>query len=987
MVPANLVSAGFDSQRFLKRSLNWGLGFLLWFSAQALFAETPKVCPPADREVDGMPVNYNHCQAMPEMNGCPEFMKEYLACRPNRKILTQYRSFPKKAPGMAEQSVLGYCTGDRIERHDGKVHRYYKIVVRESSKDTPGRLSSSGKYTFLYSYLDQDLKDFQGKKIRACTQSWVYNFDKSNERPFNSPNLYFNEGEVAEIDVVNFSKQNLTIHWHGLLIENNMDGVPNVTQASIKPGATFSYKFELKQNGTYWYHPHTGLQEQHLKGAITIFPKAGVTDPIFANDKTKYHHERVLLLNDFKAADSELTRNRLMMGMGQYQFESGLYTDLYSAIRIDGLAGFKKYFNNLATMGMPNMDKADIWYDAFFINDSECLNCGVLKNQLKFPTAKNSLSDARYQFKKGERIRLRLINGSGSSYFYVNYANEMDSEYNPKTTSPEEKQRIEERKHPMIIVAKDGRSIKAPGAFGDVDPLSTDQILIGMGETYDVIVEITEDNTAFELLVKSYDDFKSGRLARVLIGSSTRESTTKVNRARNPQVYLWGNADDDGIYAQAKYSDMNSIESFNPPVDSQGEIPPLQQFNFRLHMDMDNYKSQILVDHKRDKETHSETVLKKDGHGMDYFVVPKGNRIQLNFNNSMIEGMMNHPIHLHGNYFRLTRLNPKQPEKGYDVTETWSGAELHTANVFPGQKLGLEFYVRSDQEEALAVSKGEPPTHGCWMIHCHNLYHMSNSMMMYLKTGDSVCPAEAQENPKDHHAGSSVPSQTQISAEASGAQWSNKVIQFNVRGGVNQSGLTEGAGFKATAANGNRGQIYVNAMFQHLSPAFDRATTEMADWSAQGEVKYCRSREHCVFLSIYDEKQTRSVDKQNRFEAYVGGSYQNYSIPWLSPLAFRAGVGVVTENSKDGKSKTAPALNLETDLRLPLFPNTIGEMGVGCRGEYCKDLFVGASLSNRSLSPFIELRPQVGYSVMDKGYVGFEAVFHFEPISMGGSHE
>jgi FtsP/CotA-like multicopper oxidase with cupredoxin domain len=884
----------------------------------AAIAETPAQCPPSERIVNGMPINYQHCTTMPTMQGCPEFIKEYEACRPpRRKIeLSDLLDFPESEPGIEEQEKLGFCIGDTVTRAG---HRIYKLVVEESTPETKGRAKNTGDYKFIYSYLNQNNKNGQ-----ACRVSPVYHNKEIPYRSINAPNLFFKKGEIADIEVENRSTEKITIHWHGILLSNGMDGVPNVTQKLIEPGSTYKYSFELKQEGTYWYHPHSDMHEQQLRGGIVIYDVE--EDPVFQEDKTKYHHDRVVLMNDFKAEDPNKVLNRLILGMNQYSQESENYTDLYTATKTSGLYGFMQYFKNIKNMGMPNMDKSDVWYSSFFVNDS---------NNENYP----------FFIKpgKGERVRLRLINGSASSYLYVNYANEMDSRYDPVNTTPEDKKEMEARKLTMTIIAKDGRTVV---------PVETDQILMGMGETYDVLVDIPDPKTAYELLVKSYDDLRSERLARVYLGAPTDVFSTKVVHGRNVPVFLWGHGVDDGIYTQVNYSQLKSLMNTGIPKDRNGNTKDLEQFNLRLNGDMETYKWQILSDKKADKKmslnsTHKyDSTLKYDSDNMPYLVIPTGKRVRMNFTNTMVEGMMNHPMHLHGNFFRVVQSPDQKPE------EIWQSAEMHTANVFPDQTLSLEFDVPTKEED--------PSSQGCWMLHCHNLYHMANSMMMYVVTEGSTCPAMPMKDHASHEHAKNNKSVSSMSLSAlNPMSLKGQIIQFLGGAGVSKNGMIQTVGFNGAASNGNKGHLYFKGRLNHTTPVF--AGDQIEKWDAEGETSYCISRAHCVKLILkHSSDKPKGDPRDQKLTAYVGASYQYYFNPLLSTLQFNAGVGAQTKYGSDIATSVRPALMLETNLRFPILPNTMGELSVGCEGEYCNEFT--AKLSGENRISHLVLEPEIGYS-------------------------
>lgn len=241
------------------------------------------------------------------------------------------------------------------------------------------------------------------------------------------PTLRFTEGDTAVIRVHNsLTKESTSTHWHGLLVPNAMDGVPYLTTPPIEPGTSFTFRFPLKHSGTYWYHSHTGLQEQRgVYGSIVVAPRGG--EPV------KTDKEHVLVLSDWTNRNPKTIMRSLMAGYDYDAIKKGNKQSLYGAAEVGALGD---YFEREKTR-IPPMDLSDVYYDAFFINGQ----------------ASSKLSG-----KPGEKVRLRLINAGASTYFYVH-------------TSA----------GPMTIVAADGPP---------VEPVKVDNLLMGIAETYDIVVTV-----------------------------------------------------------------------------------------------------------------------------------------------------------------------------------------------------------------------------------------------------------------------------------------------------------------------------------------------------------------------------------------------------------------------------------------------------------------------------------------------------------------
>jgi FtsP/CotA-like multicopper oxidase with cupredoxin domain len=254
------------------------------------------------------------------------------------------------------------------------------------------------------------------------------------------PTLRFTEGDRAVIRVHNQMDVETSIHWHGLLLPNAMDGVPFVTQPPIAPGETFTYEFDLRQSGTYWYHSHTALQEQRgLFGAFVITPKsAGEYDGL---------REHVVVLSDWTDEDADAVLQTLKRGSEWYSIRKGSGQSILGAARVGKLGA---YFSR-ELQRMPPMDIADVYYDRFLLN-------GAPQQALAA--------------EPGERIRLRIIDGSASTFFYLEYAG-----------------------GPMQVISADGLPVQ---------PFDEKRLLIGIAETYDVIVTVPPDGS-YELRATAHD--------------------------------------------------------------------------------------------------------------------------------------------------------------------------------------------------------------------------------------------------------------------------------------------------------------------------------------------------------------------------------------------------------------------------------------------------------------------------------------------------
>lgn len=778
----------------------------------------------------GMPINQAMCGQMPTMACCKEFFEHQTAKRPQRKhIATQdLAPFPAKAPGMDSYHDLGYCTGTL---------RNEMVEIT----DTDGAKITRSTIIRHYDLITENSKGYFQINIKNCP---TLNHPDINEkkRAINAPPLFFQNGEIAEIVVTNISSENTSIHWHGIELENGVDGVPGITQKPIAPNTSYQYRFQLKQDGTYWYHPHT-LQEQNARGAFIIFPKGN--DPVFNNRKTdtRYQHDRTILLTDYLNLNPQKILKHLEQDSGNVQLDGKLYNDLWTAYKTDNGKGFRRAFQNLLSMGMFAMDKADIYYSDFFINDERCVNC---KEQ-----SQNSREQSELEFGQihaGERVRLRIINGSSSSYFYLDYANNKSLPDNQKL--------------PMVIVAKDGKNVK---------PVEVDQLYLGMGECYDIVVEVPDADKGYELRLKSIDDQFNKRLSRIIIGHSG--VGTKIQEARDVPVTTYGNLPNEN-YIQVNY-DM--LKSLNPaPIDPN---IPVKYYDFELLGNMENYYWQI-------KGVNGTKLDPKAT--MPILEIPSNTRIHVTIHDSMKMGMMNHPMHLHGQFFRLIKKN----ESLSDVADR---AFMHTATVFPGGDLELEFYSGNI---------------GTWMFHCHNLYHMANSMMMAFRTKNDS-PDSNQE-----HMDMDMP------------------MKDSANESVSSTGLDLGVGtdsfngqIKYISPNGNRNLNEVDAFFDRIEKPGNVTI------SAGGAYDYCYEPNKCVTLNLDFHQYIKDGEI---IESSVAPGV-GYRINPLNSKLLTASVQVYTNQT------IKASLNSE----IPIAPNTTLEGEVGCEGQYCKDFEAGFALSIR----------------------------------------
>ncbi|MBU2045856.1 MAG: multicopper oxidase domain-containing protein, partial [Bacteroidetes bacterium] len=282
-------------------------------------------------------------------------------------------------------------------------------------------LINPGKRVVYDLYITDTLVNFTGKTVKA----------QAINGQIPGPTLRFTEGDTAVIHVHNQMKDETSVHWHGLLLPNKFDGVPYLETAPIMPGQTHDFIFPLRQTGTYWYHSHTKLQEQAgLFGSIVIEAQD-------KSNKIDQYADKVMVLSDWTNQNPKNVLRMLKRGSDYFAIRKG-------AVQSYGEAISKGYGSDklmMEWMRMPAMDISDIKYDKFFINGKENVE--------------------QKDYKAGETVRLRIIDGSASSYFWAQFAGGQ-----------------------MTVVAADGLEIQ---------PVKVDKLLIGVAETYDVLITIPKD--------------------------------------------------------------------------------------------------------------------------------------------------------------------------------------------------------------------------------------------------------------------------------------------------------------------------------------------------------------------------------------------------------------------------------------------------------------------------------------------------------------
>ncbi len=292
--------------------------------------------------------------------------------------------------------------------------------------------------------------DFTGRRVKAIAVN--------GSLP--GPTLKWREGDTVTVAVTNHLRERTSIHWHGLRIPTPMDGVPGLSFAGIAPGKTFIYRFPVLQNGTYWYHSHSGFQEQlGLWGALVIEPRD--KDPI------AYDRDYVVLLSDWSDTDPETLSSNLKKQSDYYNFHKRTAGTFIDDVKTKGLRSTVADGRSWGRMNMSPTDIADVTSATYI----------YLMNG--YPAEANWTA----LFTPGERVRLRFINASAMTFFDVRIPG-----------------------LPMSVVQADGNCVQ---------PVTVDEIRLGVAETYDVIVQPQEEK-AYTIFAQpeSRGSYARGTLAR-----------------------------------------------------------------------------------------------------------------------------------------------------------------------------------------------------------------------------------------------------------------------------------------------------------------------------------------------------------------------------------------------------------------------------------------------------------------------------------------
>lgn len=488
------------------------------------------------------------------------------------------------------------------------------------------------------------------------------------------PTLRFREGEEAEITVTNNLDEATSIHWHGLILPYQMDGVPNISFPGIPPGETFTYRFPVRQNGTYWFHSHSGFQEPDgAYGSIIIEPEK--------REPFRFDREYVVVLKDKHPHSGARIMRNLKMMPDYYNRQQRTLGTFIDDVAREGLSATWSDRKDWGDMRMTPTDIEDVQGFTGLIN------------------GKSPEQNWTGLFKPDERVRLRFINASAMTYFDVRIPG------------------LE-----MTVVQADGNNVQ---------PVTVDEFRIAVAETYDVIVQPKEDR-AYAIMAESMG--RSGYAFASLAPREGMRAEMPEPRTDGPLLTMadMGMSHDNmpgmdhGAMDMTSQPEMAGMDHSNMPgmdhsamnmgakpadpfyASGSGLIPKaVNGGKFLSYADLKAQKPRY-----PERPAMREIELRLTGN-MERYVwsingikyedadpirLQYGERVRFTFIN---ETMMAHPMHLHGMWSMLDNGNGK-----------WNPVK-HTINVNPGTTVSFETEV------------DEP---GEWAFHCHLSYHMASGM-------------------------------------------------------------------------------------------------------------------------------------------------------------------------------------------------------------------------------------------------------------------
>ena len=543
---------------------------------------------------------------------------------------------------------------------DISVHPAGKIIV------------TAGNTVRYHLYVKDTLVSFTGKSKRAIAINGL----------IPGPELIFTEGDTAEIYLHNLLNEETSLHWHGTILPNQADGVPFLTTKKIGPGQTHLYKFPIVQNGTYWYHSHSALQEQSGMYGALLFK----TREESQMEQTIMHHSSMSMNNklfnkEYTVVLSEWTDDKPTQVQRRLRTVNDWFAIKKGSVQSYAEAIKEKHFKTKITnewKRMKAMDVSDVYYNRFLTNGKPEIIAS--------------------EFEAGDKVKLNVVNAGASSYFWLGFAGGK-----------------------ITVVGNDGN---------DMVPVEVDRLIIAPAETYDVVITIPE-NMSYEFRATSED--RTG-YSSLWVGAGHKMPAPTLPRLKyfegmkmmNDMMNMDGTMDDMGMQMKNQTMDMNSVmypeltgnnnetdtvkmdhsahnmndiqgmnmsastdivtlsyDMLRSPVKTILPEGPKKTLNFTLTGNMNRYV--WTLDNKTVKEA-------------DRILINKGEVLRLVIRNN---SMMRHPMHLHGHDFRV--VNNQQE---YSPLK-------NVIDIMPMETDTIEFAANQS---------------GNWFFHCHILFHMMAGM-------------------------------------------------------------------------------------------------------------------------------------------------------------------------------------------------------------------------------------------------------------------
>jgi CopA family copper-resistance protein len=494
-----------------------------------------------------------------------------------------------------------------------------------------------------------------------------------------APTLRWRQGDTVTLRVTNRLPVDTSIHWHGILLPYQMDGVPGISFEGIRPGETFTYRFKVAQTGTYWYHSHSGMQEQTgMYGAIVIDPPG--REPVRAD------RDYVVQLSDWTDEDPMRIHAKLKMQSDYYNFNQPTAVQFFRDVSQNGVSAALAKRRMWNQMRMNPTDLADI-------------------SGYTYTYLMNGVTPAGNWtglFRPGEKLRLRIINSGAMTFFDV---------------------RIPGLK--MMVVQADGQ---------DVDPVTVDEIRLGVAETYDVIV--TPRDEAYTIFAQSMDRSgfargtlapRAGMVATVPLldkpeplsmgdmmgdmggGMGAMDHSAHGGMAMDHSQHAMGGGSVRVRHARTEYGPGVDMRVDTPRTNLDDPGIGLRNNGRRVLTYADLHTIGGPIDRRqaqREIELHLTGNMERYTWSFDGLEFGRSTPVHFRRDERLRvilvnDTMMTHPMHMHGMWSEL-----ESPDGRFQVRK-------HTINVQPAQR--VTFLVTADAP-------------GRWAWHCHLLFHMDSGM-------------------------------------------------------------------------------------------------------------------------------------------------------------------------------------------------------------------------------------------------------------------